>query len=297
MLSITAHFPLSSVNQVVCYQWACLTSTACAFCSPLPVTVLHPGPMCWWWSSPCCPQRPLLLPTSAFRQPYRRWASICLLLFNPRAAGRTIRFFGYKIKIGLSNSWLSVRTFIKYFPRLWELSCCLPPVLSSLPLIPSCHPLLSHRSCYWQTLTRYLITQHYVPVTLWNVKGDVRPMSGNIFSPHITGESTFAVQADLQPGRQSSWWIWRCGPVPSTQHLGEAVMAKTALVIWSQASFRLGLKLSLVVGSSHGVLGSAGLNHAMMLNSASTQCLPSHSPSLYSFSYTAFSFFPTESLI
>lgn len=125
---------------------------------------------------------------------------------------------------------------------------------------------------------------------LWNVKADVRLMSGNIFSPHITGESTLAVQADLQPGRQSSWWIWWCGPVPSTQHLGEAVMAKPALVIWSHASFRLGLKLSLVVGAGHGVLGSAGLNHAMMLNSASTQCLPSHPPCLYSFSCAVFSF-------
>lgn len=118
----------------------------------------------------------------------------------------------------------------------------------------------------------------------------MRLISGNIFSPHITGESTFAVQADLQPGRQSSWWIWWCGPVPSTQHLGEAVMAKTALVIWSQASLRLGLKLFLVVGSSHGVLGSAGLNHAMMLKSASTQCLPSHPPCLFSFCYAAFPF-------
>lgn len=64
--------------QAVYYQWLCLTNTVSEFCSPLPVTVLHRGPMCWWWSSQCFPLLRLLSPTSAFRQPYRR----CVILLD-----------------------------------------------------------------------------------------------------------------------------------------------------------------------------------------------------------------------
>lgn len=39
----------------------------------------------------------------------------------------------------------------------------------------------------------------------------------------VSGKSTFAVQADIQPGGQISRWIWRCGPLPASKHLGEAL--------------------------------------------------------------------------
>lgn len=58
--------------QAVYYQWLYSTNTASGFYSPLLVTVLHHGLMCWWWSSPCCPRPPVLSPTSAFSQLYQR---------------------------------------------------------------------------------------------------------------------------------------------------------------------------------------------------------------------------------
>lgn len=111
----------------------------------------------------------------------------------------------------------------------------------------------------------------------------------NILSPRITGESASAVQADLRPGRQSSWRIWRCGPVPSTQHLGEAVIAKTALDpldwVWSCPV--------LVTAAS---ARPTRTTQERMLKSAFTRCLPSPprclSSSSSSSSHAAFSVSP-----
>ena len=50
------------------------------------------------------------------------------------------------------------------------------------------------------------------------------------FTVCVSGKSTFAVQADFQTGGQILWWVWRCGPVPSSKHLGEPLVRATDLL-------------------------------------------------------------------
>lgn len=59
----------------------------------------------------------------------------------------------------------------------------------------------------------------------------------------VPGKSASAVQADLQPGGQISRWIWRRGPVPPSQHLGEPLMTASDLLL----PFRFRVTSSLVV--------------------------------------------------
>lgn len=56
-------------------------------------------------------------------------------------------------------------------------------------------------------------------------------ISGDIFFSCVSGKSTFAVQADIQPGGQISWWIWWCGPLPAATHLGEPLVRATCHLI------------------------------------------------------------------
>lgn len=54
--------------------------------------------------------------------------------------------------------------------------------------------------------------------------------NGLTFFFSVLGKSAFAVQTNIQPGRQISRWIRWCGPVSSSKHLGEPLMRGTTLL-------------------------------------------------------------------
>lgn len=62
---------------------------------------------------------------------------------------------------------------------------------------------------------------------LWSLRWWTHCMFNLFFS---IGKGTFTVQADLQLGRQITRWIRRCGPVPSSEHLGEPLVGVANLL-------------------------------------------------------------------
>lgn len=121
--------------------------------------------------------------------------------------------------------------------------------------------------------------------------GDLLHFVMTFFSlSRVPGKSTFAVQADFQPGRQISWWIWWCGPIPVSKHMGEPLVRTTTLLLSDLLlPFRFRSKLSLVVEARWPLYTWAVSNSGLVIQTwdqlweaASTLCLPSQPSRPYS---------------